>query len=211
MMRLFARVAVLAASLCCMAGVGNVAAPAMAADVSGVGSTASAMLAAVTAPLIAGDIARLRAAEADFSARTADAPSPGSLEDLVSAKSDDKVDTAEDRCLAASVYYESKGEPLTGQLAVAQTIINRTKSGRFADSVCGVVKQRGQFSFTRHGEVPTPAVNSAWSRAVAIARIARDGLWKQIAPAALFFHARYVSPGWGKSRIASIGNHIFFR
>ncbi|WP_419827008.1 cell wall hydrolase [Sphingomonas sp.] len=184
----------------------------MAAEIGSSGSTATAMLAAVTAPLIAGDIARLRAAEAGFStAQTADAPSPGSLEDLVSAKAGDTADTPEDRCLAASVYYESKGEPLAGQLAVAQTIINRAKSGRFADSVCGVVKQPGQFSFMRHGEVPTPAVNSAWSRAVAIARIARDGLWKQIAPAALFFHARYVSPGWGKSRIASIGNHIFFR
>jgi spore germination cell wall hydrolase CwlJ-like protein len=210
-MRGFLRVALSAASLCCAAVTGSLSAPAL-AEGSVSGSSATAMLAAVTAPLIAGDIARLRAAQSSFStAPVADAAAPGSLEDLVSAKAGDTADTAEDRCLAASVYYESKGEPLTGQLAVAQTIINRTRSGRFADSVCGVVKQPGQFSFMRHGEVPTPAANSAWTRAVAIARIARDGLWKQIAPAALFFHARYVSPGWGKSRIASIGNHIFFR
>jgi spore germination cell wall hydrolase CwlJ-like protein len=215
MMRGFFRVAFSAASLLCVAGVGTLSTPSLAADVGGAAGSASAMLAAVTAPMIAGDIARLRASETFSTARTADRAAdktdPGSLEDLVASNAAADTETAEDRCLAASVYYESKGEPLAGQLAVAQTIINRAKSGRFADSVCGVVKQPGQFSFISHGTVPTPQANGAWSRAVAIAKIARDGLWKQIAPASLFFHARRVSPGWGKTRIASIGNHIFFR
>ena len=57
-----------------------------------------------------------------------------------------------------------------------------------------------------------PRSDSAeWKRAVAIALIARDGLWKQIAPDALYFHARRVSPGWGKIKVASLGHHIFFR
>ena len=50
-----------------------------------------------------------------------------------------------------------------------------------------------------------------WNNAIAIAQIARDGSWKNHAPGALFFHARYVSPGWRKTRIAQIDNHIFYR
>ncbi|MDX2210698.1 MAG: cell wall hydrolase, partial [Sphingopyxis sp.] len=50
-----------------------------------------------------------------------------------------------------------------------------------------------------------------WSNAIAIAQIARDGSWQNKAPGALFFHARYVSPGWRKTRIAQIDNHIFYR
>ena len=75
-----------------------------------------------------------------------------------------------------------------------------------------MVRQPGQFSFLKGGSVPSPShENSAWKRAVAVATIAREGLWKQIAPSALFFHARRVSPGWGKIKVASLGNHIFFR
>ena len=134
------------------------------------------------------------------------------LEDMVLAH--EAATTGDDQgdCLASSVYYESKGEPLAGQLAVAQTIINRTASGRFPSTVCGVVRQPGQFSFLRGGEIPAPSHDSsAWKRAVAIAMIAREGLWKQVAPAALFFHARRVSAAWGKIKVASLGNHIFFR
>ncbi|USI74247.1 cell wall hydrolase [Sphingomonas morindae] len=180
------------------------------------------MLAAVTGPLLAVDVHALQQSDPDFSTQadparsattdTLGSASPQSLETLVADHLDDSTATEEERCLATSVYYESKGEPLPGQLAVAQTILNRSKSGRFPDSVCGVVRQPGQFSFLRGGDLPSPPqASSAWQRAVAIAKVAREGLWKQIAPAALYFHARRVSPGWGKVRIASIGNHIFFR
>lgn len=116
------------------------------------------------------------------------------------------------RCLASAVYFEAKGEPLSGQLAVAQVILNRARSGRFPTSLCGVVLQPSQFSFVRNGQLPTVAANSrGWREAVAIAQIARDELWQGEAARALYFHARRVSPGWNMQRVAAIGNHIFYR
>lgn len=114
-------------------------------------------------------------------------------------------------CLATAVYFESKGEPLSGQLAVADVIINRTASGRFPSSICSVVKQPGQFSFVRGGRLPEIGSNAQYRTAMAIAKIAMTDGWDDPAPNALYFHARYVSPGWGKARVATIGNHIFFR
>ncbi|MEH3040989.1 MAG: cell wall hydrolase [Sphingomonas paucimobilis] len=122
------------------------------------------------------------------------------------------IDDDELNCIAIGVYYESKGEPLAGQLAVADVILNRANSGRFPASACGVLTQRSQFSFVKGGRLPdVDTSRPAWKTAVAIARIARDELWKSPAKGALFFHARRVSPNWGKTRIASLGNHIFYR
>jgi spore germination cell wall hydrolase CwlJ-like protein len=114
-------------------------------------------------------------------------------------------------CLARAVYYESKGEPLSGQLTVAEVVINRAESGRFPSTLCGVVRQRGQFSFVRGGHIPTPPQGRDWRTAVAIARIAMQDLADGGAPRALFFHARHVRPGWRHTRVATIGNHIFYR
>ncbi|KQM90559.1 hypothetical protein ASE70_02745 [Sphingomonas sp. Leaf22] len=122
------------------------------------------------------------------------------------------IDDAELNCLAIGVYYESKGEPLAGQLAVADVILNRTTSGRFPASVCGVLTQRGQFSFVKGGRLPdVDTSRAAWKTAVAIARIATQDLWDSPAEGALFFHARRVSPKWSRTRVASLGNHIFYR
>src|SRR3546814_19751867 len=59
------------------------------------------------------------------------------------------------KCLAGAVYFESKGETLAGQLAVARVVINRSQSGDFLDSICGVVYQPSQFSFIRDGRMPS--------------------------------------------------------
>jgi spore germination cell wall hydrolase CwlJ-like protein len=139
-------------------------------------------------------------------------PVPRSLAELVADHADSRTADAEQECLAGAVYFEAKGEPLRGQLSVAEVILNRTRSGRFPASVCGVVKQRGQFSFVRGGRIPAVARASlAWKRAVAIAHIAREQLADGGAPRALFFHARRVSPGWKLIRVAAVGNHIFYR
>lgn len=114
-------------------------------------------------------------------------------------------------CLAVGVYYESKGEPLAGQLAVAEVILNRTASGRFPRSVCSVIKQRGQFSFVRGGQLPTPPTNAQWRKALAVAQVAQKDLWDSPVGEALFFHARYVNPGWKRARVGTVGNHIFYR
>lgn len=141
-----------------------------------------------------------------------DKPAPRSLAELVARHASAQPADAEQECLAGAVYFESKGEPLRGQLSVAEVILNRARSGRFPASACGVVKQRGQFSFVRGGRIPAIARASlAWKRAVAIAHIAREELADGGAPRALFFHARYVSPRWKLTRVAAVGNHIFYR
>ena len=143
---------------------------------------------------------------------TGEPPVRRGLAELVELHSGTSPADAEQECLAGAVYFESKGEPLKGQLSVAEVILNRARSGRFPASVCGVVKQRGQFSFVRGGRIPAIARASlAWKRAVAIAHIAREKLAEGGAPKALFFHARYVSPRWKLTRVAAVGNHIFYR
>jgi N-acetylmuramoyl-L-alanine amidase len=115
-------------------------------------------------------------------------------------------------CLAAGIYFEAKSEPLAGQLAVGEVIANRTQSGRFASTYCGVLFQRGQFSFVRGKS--WPHINKQgrqWKTAVAIAKIVDKDLKDSAADNALFFHAKRVSPRWRLKRVAAIGNHIFYR
>lgn len=144
---------------------------------------------------------------------SAQAKPTGDLATMVAELRGPEAGSHELECLATGIYFESKSEPLAGQLAVGQVIANRTQSGgRFPDSYCGVLFQRGQFSFV-HGH-SLPSVNHSnrqWQTAVAIAKIVDQGLQSSVAGNALFFHARYVSPGWHMKRVASIGNHIFFR
>ncbi|MBW4330734.1 cell wall hydrolase [Stakelama sp. CBK3Z-3] len=135
-----------------------------------------------------------------------------SLSDAVAAQSVPSNLDKELRCLATGVYFESKGESLAGQLAVADVILNRAQSQRFPDSVCSVLTQRSQFSFVRGGRLPKPRVNSrAWRTAVAVAKIASADLWDSPVPDALFFHARYVSPSWRLAKVGAVGNHVFYR
>ena len=141
-----------------------------------------------------------------------EADAPRTLGEMVSAYMSSDVPDAETECLAIAIYYESKGEPLIGQLAVAEVVINRARSGRFPSTYCGVVKQRGQFSFVRGGRLPAvPRSSSHWRKAVAIAHIAKNDMARSDAPRALFFHARHVSPRWKLTRVAAVGNHIFYR
>lgn len=147
-----------------------------------------------------------------FDGQAADERDGRSLSTLVSDYAGADVADGETDCLARAVYWESKGEPLSGQLAVAEVIINRARSGRFASTLCGVVRQRGQFSFVRGGHIPAaPQASRDWRTAVAIARIARQELAVGGAPRALFFHARRVNPRWRLTRVATVGNHVFYR
>ena len=117
-------------------------------------------------------------------------------------------------CLAQAVYFEARGEPLAGQLAVARVVINRTASKQYPGDYCSVVTQRAQFSFVRNGRIPAPDLASrAWLRAKAIAQIAHQELWESEAGDALFFHATYVRPGWArqKTQLAQIDTHVFYR
>ena len=137
----------------------------------------------------------------------------GDLASLVAQLRGSETGTRELECLAVGIYFESKSEPISGQLAVGEVIANRANSrGRFPSSYCGVLFQRSQFSFIRGRSLPSvPRASRQWSTAVAIAKIVDQQLKSSAAQKALFFHARRVSPGWNLKRVASIGNHIFYR
>jgi N-acetylmuramoyl-L-alanine amidase len=137
----------------------------------------------------------------------------GDLATLVAEYRGADTGSHELECLATGVYFEAKSESLAGQLAVGHVIANRAKSGgRFPPSYCGVLFQRGQFSFVHGRSLPSvPRSSSQWQTAVAIAKIVDQDLKDSAVGNALFFHARYVSPGWHMKRVASIGNHVFYR
>jgi spore germination cell wall hydrolase CwlJ-like protein len=130
------------------------------------------------------------------------------------------VADAEGLCLAEAVYFESRGEPLEGQLAVAQVILNRVADKRFANSICGVVRERSpgpskacQFSFVCDARSDVPAPSRDWNIAQAVAVVARDKNTLDVTDGALFFHADRVSPKW-RHRLAltrTVGTHLFYR
>jgi spore germination cell wall hydrolase CwlJ-like protein len=135
-----------------------------------------------------------------------------SLPELISQFAGADPGSEQLECLAAGIYFESKGEPLAGQLAVGEVISNRASSGRFPSSYCGVLFQRGQFSFVRgHSWPHVDRSSRAWRTAVAMAKIVDGDMKDSPAANALYFHAKRVHPGWRRTRVASIGNHIFFR
>jgi spore germination cell wall hydrolase CwlJ-like protein len=112
-------------------------------------------------------------------------------------------------CLATAVWFESRGEALEGQLAVAQAVVNRARSGKWGGKdVCGVIRAPRQFSF-----VPERVQRgtATFTTALAVARVAMMGLWHDIAEGAHSFHAARLKPGWRLTRVAKIGNHVFYR
>jgi spore germination cell wall hydrolase CwlJ-like protein len=120
----------------------------------------------------------------------------------------------ETNCLATAVYFESRGESVEGQLAVAHVVMNRAVSGRYPTDWCGVVKQPAQFSFVRHGEFPYVDPNcDAWKKAEAVAELAAANVVPSVAPDVLWYHADYVAPSWRRSlqEVEQIGAHIFYR
>jgi len=137
----------------------------------------------------------------------------GDLSSMVAQLRSTDAGSRELECLATGIYFESKSESLAGQLAVGQVIANRAASGgRFPGTYCGVLFQRGQFSFVRGRSLPSvPRASRQWQTAVAMAKIVDRDLHQSSVGKALFFHARYVSPGWRLKRVASVGNHVFYR
>ncbi|GAA4642253.1 hypothetical protein GCM10023115_04650 [Pontixanthobacter gangjinensis] len=141
-------------------------------------------------------------------------PAASNLRELVRNTDAGYELSREMECLAGTVYFEARGEPLSGQLAVAQVVINRAESDVFPSSYCSVVHQRSQFSFIKNGRMPRISRSSAaWKKAKAIARIAHEGHWESEVRDALYFHAKYVSPKWRhrKTARATINTHIFYR
>jgi N-acetylmuramoyl-L-alanine amidase len=113
-------------------------------------------------------------------------------------------------CMAKVIYYEARGESMAGKLAVAKVTLNRMNSGKFPSTVCGVVYQKGQYSWAR-GKAPKITDKNAWQESLRIATEAVDtGLTELDNFKALYFHSKQVKPNWKFKRLATIGNHVFY-
>jgi spore germination cell wall hydrolase CwlJ-like protein len=192
---------------------GGLAAAALFTAVFGGGASAQAQAVVAPAVYVVEQVAGTLELPVPAPAPTVQAVPHGSLEQLASTLASDQVSDAAQECLANAVYFEARGEPLAGQLAVAQVVLNRASSGRYPADVCGVVKQPAQFSFVHRGQIPHADRSSdAWRRAVAVSRIARDKLAAGLPQNVLWYHASYVAPTWGKrlTRQSKIGLHIFY-
>lgn len=134
------------------------------------------------------------------------AAAPGPARRAAAAASTN-VDT-ELACLARVILYEAGAESRAGQLAVGQVVMNRVRSPRFPNTICGVINQRGQFSAIRSFHPPR---NARWRRALSVAREARAGARAPGIGNALFFHASHVPAFRGRVRVARLGGHVFYR
>jgi spore germination cell wall hydrolase CwlJ-like protein len=211
MTRIF-RAAGVAAACAALSATATIAAPSAPAQAPSAANAAPATSEGLFAGLFRGAAAALTGSRPAAEA-TATAPAP-TLDQLVSKFETDAADDREQDCLASAVYFESRGEPIEGQLAVAQVVINRAVSGRYPPDLCDVITQHAQFSFVRHGRMPmADRASEAWRKAVAIAHIAHDRLVQAELPSGvLWYHATYVAPSWGKrlTRETQIGLHIFY-
>ena len=119
-------------------------------------------------------------------------------------------------CLTDAVYYEARGEPVEGQEAVAQVVLNRTRKPGFPKSVCGVVFQRAgracQFSFACNGSITARRDAAAWSRAQRVATRALGGYQLAEIGGATHFHVVGLQVDWGGGllQVARIGAHVFY-
>ncbi|WP_207102848.1 cell wall hydrolase [Paracoccus shandongensis] len=123
-----------------------------------------------------------------------------------------RFDERDLNCLAEAIYHEARGESTRGQAAVAEVILNRVDSRQFASSVCGVVNQPSQFSYTIGGRKAI-GNKAAYLRARDIARHALAGAPRVLTGGATYFHTPAVRPAWSRrfQRTVQIGQHIFYR
>jgi len=123
-------------------------------------------------------------------------------------------------CLAQTIYFESRGEPQLGQVAVAHVVLNRVGDGRFPGSICRVVRQGGdarryrcQFTWWCDGLSDRPRSVADWHSVLVLALDVYLGRSEDPTAGALWYHADYVSPHWRSAfaRGPKIGKHIFYR
>jgi spore germination cell wall hydrolase CwlJ-like protein len=122
-------------------------------------------------------------------------------------------------CMSMAIAYEAAGQPVAGQQAVGQVILNRLRAARFPKTVCGVVFQGServtgcQFTFTCDGSFRRRLADTTLITARSIAETVLDGVAPDRVAGATHYHADYVLPYWAASgqRVARIGAHIFYR
>lgn len=122
-------------------------------------------------------------------------------------------------CMTAAIYYEAANEPIAGQRAVAQVVLNRMRHPAYPDSVCAVVFQGSerrtgcQFTFTCDGSLARRPSRNGWLRAQTVAYSALSGLVEPSVGHATHYHASYVLPYWAKSltKLETVGSHVFYQ
>lgn len=118
-------------------------------------------------------------------------------------------------CLSRNIYWESRTEPLIGQIAVAQTTFNRVKDKRWKNNICGVVFQKNQFSWTNLPNIRNakPRNRKQWERAKHSAYLFLHGVRVENLQRSDHYYANYIEkPKWAHSmkKISKIGQHIFY-
>jgi hypothetical protein len=125
-----------------------------------------------------------------------------------------------ERCLANAIYFEARSEPVRGQMAVAQVVLNRAFSGFYPNDICGVVYQNAsrhlacQFTFACDGKRKVINERGAWARANRIAKQTLDGqVYVATVGTSTHYHAVYVHPNWVHEmrKMARYGIHNFYR
>lgn len=129
------------------------------------------------------------------------------------------VFSREELCLTQAVYFEARGEPLIGQVAIAEVVLNRVVNSRYPNDACEVVFQnqhlpnRCQFSFACDGKPDRPTDPRAWEQSLKIVALVMAGERSGVAKRATHYHASYVSPIWRLrlNKVGEIGQHIFYK
>jgi spore germination cell wall hydrolase CwlJ-like protein len=133
---------------------------------------------------------------------------------------DQKARAKAEKCLAEAVYFESRGEAVRGQIAVAQVVMNRAFSGFYPTTVCGVVYQNKhrhyacQFTFACDNVADVVREPDMWDRAKKIAKAMLDGqLWLPEVGKSTHYHAYWVRPSWvhEMKKMYKFGVHTFYR
>lgn len=124
-------------------------------------------------------------------------------------------------CLTRNIYWEAASEPFEGKVAVAQVTMNRMNSGKFPDTVCGVVHQKTeiynkivcQFSWLCENTYRTkPIHRKMYEESEEVAKMVMlEGFRLKTLNEALYYHADYVNPRWNKEKVTQIGRHIFYK
>ena len=115
-------------------------------------------------------------------------------------------------CLALNIYHEARSESEEGQAAVGFVTLNRVEHSYFPDTVCDVVYDKYQFSWTHDGLSDRATDTEAYVEALLVAAKVMDGSLEDITSGSLFYHANYVNPDWVDSvdYAVTIGDHIFY-
>ena len=122
-------------------------------------------------------------------------------------------------CLAEALYFEARGEPIKGQLAVGEVILNRVEDTRYPSSICKVVNQGTgrrfacQFTYTCDGKLETVHERKPYEMALKMAKILMTTHDRKLTRGSTHYHSNYVNPKWSKKfeRVAKFGRHIFYR